>query len=1596
MVAWNIDYEHDSEEVILLKKHIAEQDSRNSTLQGQLLKTKNALDDNKTALDETTRKLLQEADRAQSLDEELRGCKETLDKERVMRQNMDLTARSAAEKGKQEEVARRELQQTLESISSRETASKTTILNLRNEKAALERRMRELEVNLQQVISAATPKRKGRARSSSLSDIRITTLERDLGESRASVLNLQAELEKAQEKLRRNEEDLVRVENERTVLERRMADEMKNMEERLDNKDEEIVRLSGGEDLGLAQEREEELIRRVEEEEAKVQALERLLSETRDLKAMEGALQRAEKRVAAEISKVKGLEEKNAGLNKDMRQVRDALKESHAHAQNLKTALGDRDSLVDSLRVQERYAGDDLHVGRILILCRALKAQVGVLEEEIGSLRATQSTPTSSATPSRPHDGSVTDVETVEKLLAAVDRLRGERDDLRRQLEFLQIESKFTIEALENKINSGASSVKATATTEDSRVLQLQSEVQELLERLAKASSRSHVDLSSSTIESSRLGLIASASLVMVEHLQTRVDHDDGAMDQALIEISHLRSQLQDTMASSEESHHTSHTLQQALLDLQLRLESTTGGLHDTQRQRDDLLLQVERLQSQIMASDRVREQYQELQSSHERTTTRLAVVTNALEDAESERNSLRVEVVNLQGDMVSAQDSLKQAEKRYSDLQNQQLSSMSSFQVNRKLKEQIEELEGRVARRTEQIGIHQHDIKRLETNLKLQEDRIAEMTSELEVAMSEKESMVEDCADAREARDRALRKADDLEDAVETLETQRRSFEAERDSEMSTLVEVWSSTLAKSRLSITRLRAAAHEASATNLDLSQRLQSISAERDSALSLLKGQASELELDQKVAAAHQEEARNAVVALAVVRTADAEHRRAIHQDRERICALLSATQDELNDRLREISSLQDQLQGRRVQDLAENTEQQARHSAEIAKLKAANADLGQSCAELEQELAQSRKELHLATEQHDRLRADTDAIKEQIAQLQTDHAEELESLRGKLQQVAVDLQEAREAHALTEKASLDLSAANAELEGRLDIVSKQRDADSVLIADLQGREDDHSKQVLDIQSRLDNATEELQQTTREKDNLEILLRQARTELSRTTDTTEDRVRELLEERDALQEKMDRAESHHATELVQVQERLREFQTEAGSLRAQLDKAITDTKCMRTAFETELRESAERCEDARAQQDAAQAQLTSIEAEFDDLEARLRSALDEKDALEAKNTNIESEIQRTLSMQRYLESQLKDSAHESTVAKAELEQVKEKFAHAERDGKAAEIRLTFQAAQHDQAMASLKQEIQNLQAASRQDDRVQELEGKIEYMDALMRSKTQEIEENDDRFIELHKEKKKLTAKVETLSRKVQTLQIKLVTLRDSANNQDPAQHIASTSKQRPSLGQPFASTQHTKSSSPLSAVPSGSPSRSRTMSGPSALVSRKTPEGRRVPSVFRAKTPEPAKATPPEHQDALPTVVVAGKKRAAPDDGDEAVPVQGFTSEGVLVKEHNTATTPRRRKSPRTGFTPVRNTTARPLTTLVAPGPVVAEAPTPLVISDVTNSPRGQPPPADAKVKRSWLGAPMSKPSQSSGGATARVISTRPGAAERGR
>ena len=426
----------------------------------------------------------------------------------------------------------------------------------------------------------------------------------------------------------------------------------------------------------------------------------------------------------------------------------------------------------------------------------------------------------------------------------------------------------------------------------------------------------------------------------------------------------------------------------------------------------------------------------------------------------------------------------------------------------------------------------------------------------------------------------------------------------------------------------------------AANADGVQKLQQLSAEHNYATALLNKQASELELAHQAAVTQRKETREVVIALAVVQTSNVESRSAMLHSRNQICDLLSDTRDELNDRFEEINSLQDQLRMMRSQEDEQTAEQQTTLSVEIAKLQQANTDLDRLRADLEGQLTQSREDLCLAIEQRDQLRTDGDEVRAQITQLQSDHTEELETLRGKLQQVAVDLQEVREAHAAAEEARSDLSTANVELESRLENIFQQQETDTEMVAELKSREVGHAEQVLDLQTRLDKCIEELQQTLREKSELEILLQQTKTELSCANDAMEDRLSRLLEDRD---ESLDEVESRHAMEVDRVQGRVRDLEAETDSLRAQLDKAVSDQMRVRASLEAELQRSTERFEASRVEIDDVKAQLSALEAEFDGVEAQNDL---EKGALEEKNTNLESEIQRAYSMQRYLESQLKD--------------------------------------------------------------------------------------------------------------------------------------------------------------------------------------------------------------------------------------------------------------------------------------------------------------------------------------------------------------
>ena len=272
----------------------------------------------------------------------------------------------------------------------------------------------------------------------------------------------------------------------------------------------------------------------------------------------------------------------------------------------------------------------------------------------------------------------------------------------------------------------------------------------------------------------------------------------------------------------------------------------------------------------------------------------------------------------------------------------------------------------------------------------------------------------------------------------------------------------------------------------------------------------------------------------------------------------------------------------------------------------------------------------------------------------------------------------------------------------------------------------------------------------------------------------------------------------------------------------------------------------------------------------------------------------------------------------------------------------------------------------------------------------------------------------KEKKKLTAKVESLNRKVQNLQAKLAAAKaanPTGTSSESKSHSPKTLAPPPAPPSAIIATQ-TQSQTPqaiivpvsrprsatvTSAPPSArSPSDTpqevkrkssasvRIVSGPSSLPRPKTPErSRALAPVFKSQTPERRLTESRTHaiteSGPLPSAVVIGKKRAAPDDFEacENIPAQAFTADGEDV-ENKTPRVRRMLNSLQSGFTPVRhqsNQSARP--TIPMPSPRRSAAPTrtsPHYISDLTNSPYQNipsmpAPPSSTKPsnKRSWLG-----------------------------
>ena len=577
-------------------------------------------------------------------------------------------------------------------------------------------------------------------------------------------------------------------------------------------------------------------------------------------------------------------------------------------------------------------------------------------------------------------------VTYIERLFNTIDRLRGERDSLNRDVEFLESESRFTIEALEAKLSASISSAgDKTVTT----ISQLKTEMDELHSHLAEVSEQNAATVESKNCEIKRLGLVVQTLAVALNH------------------------------------------------------SSSQATITETRWEKD---LQIAR-----MAEQETREELEDV-------LHRMSEVATDLQDVESERDSLRLQITNLMTDMQDMQEELNNAEGRYTTLQFHQLSNMTNNEATRNLRGQIEELENRVMRRTEQIGIHQHDIKRLETNLRLQEERLAEMTTELEMMAAQKDTMVEDCADAREARDEALIRVERLEEELESSDGRNVDNAVIVESLIATIAQ----TVCQAREAIRLSREEVVEARGTHAQHSTTLQQTQ-EKETAL-------------RKSIQEYQNEIQELTTTLSQCQT-EVKH----------MSALATNVQEENRELVSQLENGSLQIQN---------------HEATVKDLRRLNQELRNSLQEqqsrLQEELTRTSHSYQDLKRSRDALQDENVRLTEDLIRIQKEHTTQVDRCRGENRAIEQKLEQ--QATSLHDKI---------EEQGRLLDISKREVAQirDRLQDEVEGRAQDkkqHAMSLLSEKERNEDADETISQLRGELETLERNLQQTNARLQSVED------------------------------------------------------------------------------------------------------------------------------------------------------------------------------------------------------------------------------------------------------------------------------------------------------------------------------------------------------------------------------------------------------------------------------------------------------------------------------------------------------------
>lgn len=255
---------------------------------------------------------------------------------------------------KEKDLETRELHAAIDSLSHKSEDSSVLGSKLEREKGVLEARVKELESELRQRPPAPPPAsrlRAPRSRSSSVSNFQISTLEQDINDVRVNLANKEADLRTASQKLKNVQDELIKVSNEKAGMEKKLQLQLREMEASLEEKEEELKFLK--EQQGDAT-REEALLKRIDEDEAKITALETMLRNTAETDSLRETLIKAETKLRLEVEKASESEARQIELVREKEEALDELEEAQTRITQLSKLMQEKEARVEALEAKER------------------------------------------------------------------------------------------------------------------------------------------------------------------------------------------------------------------------------------------------------------------------------------------------------------------------------------------------------------------------------------------------------------------------------------------------------------------------------------------------------------------------------------------------------------------------------------------------------------------------------------------------------------------------------------------------------------------------------------------------------------------------------------------------------------------------------------------------------------------------------------------------------------------------------------------------------------------------------------------------------------------------------------------------------------------------------------------------------------------------------------------------------------------------------------------------------------------------------------------------------------------------------------------